>query len=94
MQLKQRVGWMRWMLMGLVIGAVTVGSVANGQPGHERPGPKRLQFMTADFYDNHEYVFVRDPRSGGCWLVAKGIESGANNPVSLAPAPVTACEPR
>jgi hypothetical protein len=91
MQMTQRVGW---MLVGVVIGAVTVGSVVNGQPGRERPGPKRLQFITADFYENHNFAFVKDPTSGGCWLLAKGSEGSPNNAVSLAPAPVSACEPR
>ena len=89
MRLTQRVGW---MLMGVVIGAVTGASVASGQPKHERPGPKRLQFVSADSYENHHFVFVRDPKSGACWLLAKGTEGGANNVVSLASAPVNACE--
>lgn len=87
--MRQRVGW---MLVGLVIGAVTAGVVARGLPGQERPGPQRLQFVTADRYENHNFVFVKDRSTGACWLLAKGVESGPNNAVALAPAPVTACQ--
>jgi hypothetical protein len=91
MQIAKRFGW---ILVGVVIGAVAPDTILTGQRRLERPGPERLQITGVGFYEGGQnFAFIKDAKSGGCWLLARGSQGSAESPVSLAPAPATACEP-
>jgi len=79
-----------WLVAGLLIGASST-SVAKVPP--QQTPASRLQVTVAHggAYGGglrSEAYFVKDPKSGGCWLVLQF----AREQTSAAPAPKEACE--
>jgi hypothetical protein len=88
MALVKRIGW---VLVGLVIGVSGAGALsASGGVLQERPQPRLVAFMRGDRIDGYNAYFIKDTKTGGCWL---SIRSGnADGPVALAPASPASCE--
>jgi hypothetical protein len=88
MALVKRIGW---ALVGIAIGVCGASALsASGGVLQERPQPRLVALMRGDRIDGYNAYFIKDTKTGGCWL---SIRSGnADGPVSLAPAPAASCE--
>jgi hypothetical protein len=88
MALVKRIGW---VLVGILIGICGASALsASGAALQERPQSRLVAFMRGDRIDGYNAYFIKDTKTGGCWL---SIRSGdAYGPVSLAPAPAASCE--
>jgi hypothetical protein len=75
-----------WILIGVVVGALTTGSVMGARQRQEQPS-SRLVVWARMPIEGKSATLIRDTKSEGCWLM---IPSGENSTV-LAPAPSGAC---
>jgi hypothetical protein len=78
-----------WLLVGAVIGAIAVSTLAAAQLPAERP-QRRLTFLrTAGPIEFGNAYFIKDAKTGACWLsVTFHNDTGG----TLAPAPTPSCE--
>ena len=90
MRIARRIGW---ILVGILIGGGSSAFFAlNAQTARPQ---QRVQVIFGNSGGAQNFYFVKDSKSGGCWLMAtSSTGSGMNQPVSLAPAPANACEPK
>ena len=72
---------------GMVLG-IAVTAVASPAP---QQSASRLTETSAGSVNKRPAVFVKDAKSGGCWLVV-GYGTGEASP-SIAVAPTSACQP-
>jgi hypothetical protein len=86
----RRIGW---ILVGVLIGGGSSALFAlNAQTARPQ---QRVQVIFGNSGGSQNFYFVKDSKSGGCWLMAtSSTGSGMNQPVSLATAPANACEPK
>ena len=85
MQFAKRLGW---ILAGVVIGVAGVVGIDGQVP----TVPARITVVPLNIEAGQSFSFVRDSKSGVCWLMATPApNAGANTPVSLASAPKEAC---
>ena len=75
-----------WLVAGLLVG---VSGVSAMPPAAQKQPPSRLQVMNLDGETlNNRVAFVKDPKSGGCWLVLRWDASS----MTMAVAPKEACQ--
>jgi len=88
MAVAKRIGW---VLIGILIGICGASALsASGAAQEERPQPRLVALMRGDRIGGYNAYFIKDTKTGGCWL---SIRSGdPYGPVSLAPAPAASCE--
>ncbi len=84
MRIMQRVGW---ILTGVVIGAVATSSSGPVKGQFQEPPRLQVSIVTAGSLGAMA-AFIKDTKSGGCWLSLRHGNSG----VSLVVAPLAACE--
>ena len=85
MVLVKRIGW---ILVGVVIGALTSNLMAATRQVQDQPASRLVVFGESRVGLRAAYL-VKDTKSDGCWLTI-GSSSPAE-PVALAPAPPSAC---
>ena len=71
------------VVLGIVIGAVGVTFVAPV----EAQASGRFRMVDGNNVASSGLVLVTDDKSGGCWLLAQGVQGG----VALATAPLSTC---
>jgi hypothetical protein len=82
-----------WILVGVLIGAS--GSALFALNAQTARPQQRVQVIFGNSGGAQNFYFVKDSKSGACWLMAtSSTGSGMNQPVSLATAPANACEPK
>jgi hypothetical protein len=82
-----------WILVGVLIGAS--GSALFAWNAQVPRPQQRVQVTFGNSGGAQNFYFVKDSKSGACWLMAtSSTSSGMNQPVSLATAPANACEPK
>jgi hypothetical protein len=82
-----------WILAGVLIGAS--GSALFALNAQTARPQQRVQVIFGNSGGAQNFYFVKDSKSGACWLMAtSSTSSGMNQPVSLATAPANACEPK
>ena len=86
-------GRLGWILVGVLIGASSSAFFAlNAQTARPQ---QRVQVTFGNSGGAQNFYFVKDSKSGGCWLMATSSTGSAmSQPVSLATAPASACEPK
>ena len=80
-----------WTVVGMVVGAAGVLAANQALPPQQptKPTtPQRLQVTYAGMALDNSAYFIRDPKSGGCWLVLKWDSSLMH----LTTAPKEACD--
>jgi hypothetical protein len=83
-----------WILTGAIVGGVVASSSrvqAQRDPKPSSPG-QRLDFIAAGSREATRMYFVRDSKSGGCWLGQVENLPGDYHFSVLSPAPVSACD--
>lgn len=76
-----------YVALGMALGiAVTVVAT----PAQQQPAANRLSEVSAGYAMKRPAVFVKDSKTGGCWLVV-GYTTGDASP-SVAVAPPSACQ--
>jgi hypothetical protein len=73
------------VVLGVVIGAVSVRTVG-GQSQARQPGP-RISAIAAE----NGFQFVKDAKSGGCWIFFQSMVEGRPAVSAMAAAPQEAC---
>jgi hypothetical protein len=77
-----------WTVLGVVIGA-SASLAASRVQAQQKPADRiQVNFAGADRSGNYGIYFVKDKKSGGCWI---GTRDGSNW-TGLAVAPNTACD--
>jgi hypothetical protein len=87
----RRVECFGWILMGFVLGTATTTGIATAGQFRKDP-PTRMVLTNAGYHDSRGFQFVRDSKTGGCWLLVRSNETGTPNPIALAEAPLQACQ--
>ena len=80
-----------WTVVGLVVGAAGVLATNQALPPQQptKPTPpQRLQVTYAGMALDNSAYFIKDPKSGGCWLALKWQADAMN----LTSAPKEACD--
>ena len=84
MRTMKRVGW---ILIGVIIGALATGSSGAVKEQFQESPRLKVSVVRAGNLGAMA-AFIKDTRSGGCWLSLRHRNSG----VSLVTAPLAACE--
>ena len=84
MRTMKRVGW---ILIGVVIGVLATSSIGAVKEQFQEPARLSVSYATANNLGAMA-AFIKDTKSGGCWLSLRYGDSG----VSLVTAPPSACE--
>ena len=78
-----------YLAMGMVLGVAATVVAKPTQP--QQQSAARLTETPAGSVNKRPAIFVKDAKSGGCWLVV-GYGTGDSSP-SIAVAPSSACQP-
>jgi hypothetical protein len=76
-------------LIGVVIGALASTALTASSARQERTS-RRLQVLSAGPLQTFSTSFIKDTKTGACWLAIRSRDDVAT---ALAPAPAASCEP-
>jgi hypothetical protein len=86
MRMTKRIGW---LVLGTVLGGITVSTVTARQLPPERPERRLIVLRNAGPMEYGNAHFIKDAKTGACWLA---IHFNSENASTLAPAPPASCD--
>ena len=86
MPIVKRIGW---LLAGAIIGAIAVSTLTAAQLPPLHPDRRLLSLHNAGTVDGGSAYFIKDTKTGACWLTVRFRDDIGG---SLAPAPPASCE--
>jgi hypothetical protein len=86
MPIVKRIGW---LLVGAIIGAIAVSTLAAAQLPPLHPERRLISLHNAGTTDSGSAYFIKDTKTGACWLTVRFRDDSGG---SLAPAPAASCE--
>ena len=81
-----------WILIGVVAGASTVGSLMAARQGQNQPSARLVVLGSSSPLGVRTASLIKDTKSDGCWILVSS--PNASEPLALAPAPQGACAVR
>jgi hypothetical protein len=82
----RRIGW---ILIGVLVGAIATTSFGAAREPQSGRVTRLIVMGTSSPLQTHNFSFIKDTKSGACWLAAL---SGPEGGMSIATAPAEACE--
>ena len=81
-----------WILIGVVAGAGTAGSLIAARQGQNQPSARLVVLGSSSPLGARTASLIKDTKSDGCWLLVSS--HNPLEPLALAPAPQGACAVR